>query len=82
MLDLSLRHVHLCFQAGMKLIPKHHLLIHCMCRVGLLGNPRKYTTYRPEHVNGVVAGVARSAHLWTFCRTVHRKLAAADAYGN
>ena len=75
MLDSLLRHVTLCGQAGMRLLPKHHLLVHAVQRMQHQGNPKAYTTYHDEHLNGMLANMARSAHAWTFCEMAHRKYA-------
>jgi hypothetical protein len=76
MLDLYLRHMALASDAGMKLMPKHHAMVHMIQRCGALGHPRTYSTYKDESINGVVACIARSAHSWTFAATVHRKYGA------
>ena len=73
LLTAVLRHSNLFLRAGGVLTPKHHLMLHCVQRTGLKGNPRFYHTYRDESLNGRVARIARTSHRLTFCDTVHRK---------
>ena len=49
-------------RAGGVLKPKCHLLFHMVQRALFKGNPRLYSTYRDESLNGVFAKIARSAH--------------------
>ena len=76
-----LRHTVLFERAGGILRPKHHLMLHCLRRSGFLGNPRYYTTYRDESLNGVVARIARSTHRWSLMRTCHRKFNGLNSSG-
>ncbi len=39
-------------RAGADLRPKHHVMLHCVRRAHLLGNPQHYHTYRDEGLNG------------------------------
>ena len=66
--------------AGGPVIPKCHFMLHVIQRSIYKGNPRKYSTYRDESFNGVIAKVARSCHRRTWqnaihfkCRAVHQK---------
>ncbi len=60
-------------RANGHIIPKFHLMLHMICRVAGNGNPRFYSTYKDESLNGVIARIARSCHrrFWEF--NVHRK---------
>ena len=37
------------------------------------GNPRLYSTYRDESLNGIIAKIARSAHRRTWSNVIHFK---------
>lgn len=75
LLNNLMLHVQLFERAGGRLTPKHHLMVHCVQRAVYLGNPSKYTTYRDESLNGVIARIATACHASTFYEVVHRKLA-------
>ena len=62
--------------ADMKIIPKCHMLIHMVLNIGHQGSPKHGSTYADEHMNGVVARIARSVHLWTFYGQVLKKYTA------
>ena len=76
LLSMMVQHINAIDRAGMKLLPKHHLMIHMILRVRTLGKPKLYSTYFGETTNGVVASVSRSVHVLTFCASVHRKYGA------
>jgi hypothetical protein len=81
LLDAYLRHCAMLVRAGGTLVPKHHLFIHCIQRISRLGNPRFYTCYKDESLNGVVVKMARSCHRMTFMRSVHNKFRWAGKLG-
>lgn len=49
-------------RAGGNLTPKCHLMFHCIFKAAKQGNPRYYSTYRDESLNGTIAAIARSCH--------------------
>ena len=61
-------------RANGHVIPKFHLMLHLIARVTRNGNPRFYTTYKDESLNGVVARIAKSCHRRSWEFNVHRKL--------
>lgn len=73
------RFIVLCSRAGYPLLPKAHLMYHCIQRAVFQGNPRTYTTYKDESYNGAIARVCRSVHRhnWAYC--VYRKLQILEA---
>ena len=73
LLDEYVRHCAMYVRAGGTLVPKHHIMLHCIQRCGELGNPRFYSCYRDESLNGVLVKIARSAHRLCFMKTVHSK---------
>jgi hypothetical protein len=73
LLNAYLKHCAMYVRAGGHLVPKHHLFIHCIQRIDVLGNPKYYTCYHDESLNGVVIKLARSCHRMTFMQTVHDK---------
>ena len=73
LLNAYLRHCSLYCRAGGVLAPKHHLMIHYIQRISYLGNPRFYSCYQDESLNGVVVKIARSCHRLTFMHSVHNK---------
>jgi hypothetical protein len=81
LMDAYLRHCSMFFRAGGWAVPKHHLMIHCLQRISYLGNPRFYTCYLDESMNGVVVKIARSCHRMTFMRSVHNKFRWAGKLG-
>ena len=60
-------------RAGGILKPKSHLLYHMIQRALQKGNPRMYSTYRDEGLNGIFAKIARSAHRRTWSNVIHWK---------
>ena len=60
-------------QAGLNLLPKCHLMFHLIQRCLSKGNPKRYSTYRDESFNGVVARIARSSHRRTWMNVIHWK---------
>ena len=81
LMDAYLRHCSTFFRAGGLAVPKHHIMIHCLQRISYLGNPRFYTCYLDESMNGVVVKIARSCHRMTFMRSVHNKFRWAGKLG-
>ena len=71
MLASYTRHVAMYMRAGGNFVPKHHLFFHCIQRIQVLGNPKYYSTYRDESLNGVVVKLARSSHRLVFMESVH-----------
>ena len=68
-----LRFLTLYLKAGGVWRPKCHLLLHLIQRAMVQGNPRLYSTYRDESLNGVIAKIARSAHRLTWGNVIHFK---------
>ena len=57
-------------RAGGVLKPKFHLLFHLIQRSLYKGNPKAYSTYRDESLNGIFAKIARSAHRRTWANVI------------
>ena len=68
------RFIVLCNRAGLPILPKAHLMYHCIQRSLEQGNPRTYTTYVDESYNGAIARVCRSVHRRGWAWAVYRKL--------
>ena len=64
----------LCSRAGLPLLPKAHMMYHCVQRALRQGNPRMYATYIDESYNGDIARVCRSVHRSNWAVAVYRKL--------
>ncbi|CAK9016517.1 unnamed protein product [Durusdinium trenchii] len=60
-------------KAGGPLVPKTHFMVHLIQRSLYKGNPRKYSTYRDESLNGQIAKIARSCHRRTWANIIHWK---------
>ena len=73
LLQHYLRFLTLYLKAGGVWRPKCHLLLHLILRALVQGNPRLYSTYRDESLNGVIAKIARSAHRSTWGNVIHFK---------
>ena len=73
LLNAFIRHCSMYERAGGHLVAKHHLMLHCIQRIGVLGNPKYYSCYRDESLNGVLIKISRRAHRMTFMDTVHIK---------
>ena len=71
--DSYVRFLVLYRRAGGVLKPKMHLVVHMIQRSLKKGNPRLYSTYRDESINGVFAKIARSAHRRTWANVIHFK---------
>ena len=69
----------LCARAGVPMMPKAHLMFHCILRAREKGNPRAYTTYIDESYNGAIAKVCRSVHRRGWALAVYRKLEMLEA---
>ena len=52
--------------AELPVIPKWHLALHLTLRAGRNGNPRTYSTFLDESLNGRIAAIAGAAHRITF----------------
>ena len=76
LLDYVVRHVKMYSDAGGRVLPKHHAMIHMVQQIQYLGHPRGFTCFIDETLNGIVARIARSVHSTVFSRSVHRKHAA------
>ena len=68
------RFISLCDRAAVPILPKAHLMYHCVQNANVKGNPRHYTTYIDESYNGAIARVCRSVHRRGFAMAVYRKL--------
>ena len=68
-----MRFLTLYLRAGGVWRPKCHLLVHLIQRALVKGNPRLYSTYRDESLNGIIAKIARSAHRRTWANVIHWK---------
>lgn len=73
------RFICLCDRAGLALLPKCHMMYHMIQRAVRKGNPRMYSTYIDESLNGVIARVCRSVHRRGWALEVYRKLAMMDS---
>ena len=71
----------LCEETGMHLMPKSHMMYHMIQRAVFTGNPRMYSTYIDESLNGHIARICRSVHRRTWAFSVYEKLAMMDALG-
>ena len=60
-------------EAGGSMLPKCHLMFHLIQRSLFKGNPKRYTTYKDESFNGVLARIARSSHRRTWANVIHWK---------
>ncbi len=60
-------------KAGGPLVPKTHFMVHLIQRSLFKGNPKKYSTYRDESFNGMIAKIARSCHRKTWSNVIHWK---------
>ena len=81
-LDLSFSHFVQCFwRAGGTIKPKVHLMWHMVDRTCMLGNPKYYSTYKDESVNGTIARIAHSCHRAKWNHTVHIKYFALEKMG-
>ena len=66
-------HVALAKDAGVPMYPKHHLFRHLAAEICRKGNPRFYSTYHDESVNGVIANIAATTHRARLERMTFRK---------
>ena len=73
------RFIVLCNRAGIPILPKAHLMYHCIQRSLEQGNPRTYTTYLDESYNWAIARVCRSVHRRAWAYAVYRKLQILEA---
>ena len=69
-----------CDRAGLALLPKCHMMYHMIQRAVRKGNPRMYSTYIDESLNGVIARVCRSVHRRGWALEVYRKLAMMECF--
>ena len=68
------RFICLSARAQIARMPKCHMMYHMIQRALLKGNPRMYSTYIDESLNGAIARVCRSAHRRGWALAVYRKL--------
>ena len=68
------RFICLATRAEVPRMPKLHMMYHMIQRALLKGNPRMYTTYIDESLNGDIARVCRSVHRRGWALAVYRKL--------
>ncbi|CAE7293625.1 unnamed protein product [Symbiodinium sp. CCMP2592] len=68
------RFICLAARAQIPLMPKCHMMYHMIQRALLKGNPRFYSTYIDESLNGAIARVCRSVHRRGWALAVYRKL--------
>jgi hypothetical protein len=81
MMKAYIRHCVMFMKAGGQFVPKHHLMLHCIQRISILGNPRFYHCYHDESLNGVVKKIAKSCHRMTLMHSVHNKFKWAGKLG-
>ena len=74
------RFIVLCDRAGVDILPKAHLMYHCIQRSLRKGNPRTYSTYVDESYNGAIARVCRSVHRRGWALAVYRKVQMLEAF--
>ena len=77
MFDLYLRHLRLAMDAGVHVIPKHHLALHLWDRAAVTGNPKEFANWYDEQLNATLAGVAKAAYPTVYERRVLSYLALA-----
>ena len=82
MFDSYMRFVTLFDRGGGSLKPKHHAILHLVLETASRGNPRLYSTYRNESLNGILARVARSCHRSCWETRVHEKFSVLQQCGN
>ena len=69
----------LCKEAGMHLMPKSHMMYHLLQRAIRKGNPRMYSTYIDESLNGQIARICRFVHRRNWALSLYEKLAMMDS---
>ncbi|CAE7032303.1 unnamed protein product [Symbiodinium sp. CCMP2592] len=74
------RFICLCERAGVALLPKCHMMYHMIQRAVQKGNPRMYSTYIDESLNGLIAQICRSVHRRGWALEVYRKLAMMECF--
>ena len=57
-----LSHLKYAREGGVPFTPKHHLFLHLTWRSSKHGNPKYYSTFLDESLNGKIAAICRSAH--------------------
>jgi hypothetical protein len=62
MYDVVKTHVKLSARVGIKMKPKHHLLLHMVKRTLRHGNPGWYSTFEDEGINRILKQVGKAAH--------------------
>ena len=62
MFDCVKRRISLSQRAGIKLKPKHHLLLHMVHRTAIHGNPAYYATFEDESINRTLKKIGQAAH--------------------
>eukprot|EP00959_Pyramimonas_sp_CCMP1952_P018472 390415-Pyramimonas_sp.AAC.1 len=62
LIELSVRHITLMQEAGVKQAPKSHMFVHLTQRILMCGNPRSYATFLDESLNRTLAEIAAAAN--------------------
>ena len=62
MWSCGVRHLRLAREAGVQVLPKHHLLVHMLLKTRLYGSPKYYATLLDESLNRQLASRARSTY--------------------
>ena len=58
--------------------PKFHLWVHLTMQMCVHGNPKYYSTFIDEGLNGTIKQIARHCHPLTFSETVFRRVLLGD----
>ena len=69
-----MRFTAMAYRSGMPTTPKSHLMIHCLQQAKGKGNPRMFSCYRDESLNGIIREIARSVHQKLFADSVLTKV--------
>eukprot|EP00959_Pyramimonas_sp_CCMP1952_P168601 3522739-Pyramimonas_sp.AAC.1 len=67
-------------RVGARFVPKHHLWAHLVQCAAANGNPRFYSTFLDETLNGVVATMAKAGHSKTWERRIFTRLQLVPLY--
>ena len=73
LVDAGLRHLGQCVAAGNHMVPKHHAFVHLLEQAFDHGNPRTFSTYTDESLNGALAIVSHNASVAKLSETLLRK---------
>eukprot|EP00959_Pyramimonas_sp_CCMP1952_P099548 2081175-Pyramimonas_sp.AAC.1 len=74
LIDTFHRHTSLMSRVRARFVPKHHLWAHLVQCAAANGNPRFYSTFLDETLNGVVATMAKAGHSKTWERSIFTRL--------